>query len=207
MILIGMHYAGFTHFLELWLNWMINILFFDLCSQQSHLSFSKKRPPRASFPPIGSYALPPPTKLRPQCEEEDEMPHCLVGGGSPIKASSPNKKRVSPPQTLPGLRSSRKLILQSIPSFPSLAPSQWDELSSSAVAASFSCALLVGNSLYCITLLQIHLLKYQVILPVGMSRLGFNFYTNLVGTKGILFHSYFATYDLRGAFKWQHLLK
>ncbi|KAG6393096.1 hypothetical protein SASPL_147326 [Salvia splendens] len=96
----------------------------DLDSQQSHRSFSKKRPPRAPFPPIGSYAFPPPTNMRPRCEEEDEMPHFLVGGGSPIKTSSPNKKRVSPPQTLPGLRSSRKLILQSIPSFPSLAPSQ-----------------------------------------------------------------------------------
>ncbi|XP_042026307.1 protein tesmin/TSO1-like CXC 2 [Salvia splendens] len=94
----------------------------DLDSQQSHQPFAKKRPPRASFPPIGSYAFPPPPKLRPNCEEEvDEMPHFLVGGESPIKTSSPNKKRVSPPQTLPGLR---KLILQSIPSFPSLAPSQ-----------------------------------------------------------------------------------
>ncbi|KAL1536123.1 protein tesmin/TSO1-like CXC 2 [Salvia divinorum] len=89
----------------------------------SQQPYESKRPPRASFPSISSYVFPPPPpKLRPHCEEEDEMPHFLVGGGSPIKASSPNRKRVSLPQTMPGLRSSRKLILQSIPSFPSLAP-------------------------------------------------------------------------------------
>ncbi|KAL1561773.1 protein tesmin/TSO1-like CXC 2 [Salvia divinorum] len=92
-------------------------------------SFSKKRPPRAYVPPTSSYsgfgnsslAFPPPPKWRPHLEEGDEMPNFLTGGGSPIKASSPNRKRVTPPQTLTGLRSSRKLILQSIPSFPSLA--------------------------------------------------------------------------------------
>ncbi|XP_057783368.1 protein tesmin/TSO1-like CXC 3 isoform X2 [Salvia miltiorrhiza] len=101
--------------------------------QQPFQSFSKKRPPRASFPPICSYSgfgksslvFPQPPKLRTCFEEEEEMPHFLVGGaGSPIKSSSPNRKRVSPPQTSSGLRSSRKLVLQSIPSFPSLTPNQ-----------------------------------------------------------------------------------
>ncbi|KAL0457170.1 UNVERIFIED_CONTAM: protein tesmin/TSO1-like CXC 2 [Sesamum latifolium] len=58
------------------------------------------------------------------------MPDFLQGGSpvSGIKSLSPNGKRVSPPHgvvgTSPGLRSSRKLILQSIPSFPSLTPNQ-----------------------------------------------------------------------------------
>ncbi|CAN1129101.1 Protein tesmin/TSO1-like CXC 2 [Linum perenne] len=66
---------------------------------------------------------------------EDEMPEILRGGnftpGMGIKISSPNSKRVSPPHhnnndmrssTSPGRKSGRKLILQSIPSFPSLTP-------------------------------------------------------------------------------------
>ncbi|XP_047965186.1 protein tesmin/TSO1-like CXC 2 [Salvia hispanica] len=93
----------------------------------------RKRPPRAYVPPSSSYsgfgnsslAFPPPApKWRPHVEGGDEMPHFLAGGGSPIKASSPNRKRVTPPQTLTGLRSSRKLVLQSIPLFPSLASNQ-----------------------------------------------------------------------------------
>lgn len=97
---------------------------------------SKKRPPRAYVPPTStssysgfgnsSLAFQPPPKWRPHLEGGDEMPHFLAGGGggSPIKASSPNRKRVTPPQTLTGLRSSRKLVLQSIPLFPSLASNQ-----------------------------------------------------------------------------------
>lgn len=62
--------------------------------------------------------------------QEDEIPITLQGNTSPtsgiIKSTSPNSKRVSPPHTeigtSPGRRSSRKLILQSIPSFPSLTP-------------------------------------------------------------------------------------
>lgn len=61
-------------------------------------------------------------------ENDDNMPAILRSNCSPIsniKSASPNSKRVSPPHcdfgsSSPGLRSSRKLILQSIPSFPSL---------------------------------------------------------------------------------------
>ncbi|KAK4434046.1 CRC domain-containing protein TSO1 [Sesamum alatum] len=106
---------------------------------------SKRKPPRSSsFPSISSssgfpasqpfgkssFFLPPP-KFDQHFETvmEDEVPEFLQGG-SPvggIKSSSPNRKRVSPPQrveTSPGLRSSRKLILRSIPSFPSLTTNQ-----------------------------------------------------------------------------------
>ncbi|KAK4405744.1 protein tesmin/TSO1-like CXC 2 [Sesamum angolense] len=114
--------------------------------QSVQLPFSsKKKPPRSSFPSIGSssgfYAgqgfgkprfLPPPPKFDKHFEtvREDEMPDFLQGGSpvSGIKSLSPNGKRVSPPHgavgTSPRLRSSRKLILQSIPSFPSLTPNQ-----------------------------------------------------------------------------------
>ncbi|KAH6786943.1 hypothetical protein C2S52_006495 [Perilla frutescens var. hirtella] len=112
--------------------------------RQQFQPFSKKRPPRVSFPSICSYSglsttqgfgksslFPAPPKFIPHFEtvKEDEMPHFLEGGSpiSGIKSSSPNRKRVSPPQSFEvasGLRSSRKLILQSIPSFPSLAPNQ-----------------------------------------------------------------------------------
>ncbi|XP_058074556.1 uncharacterized protein LOC131223239 isoform X2 [Magnolia sinica] len=64
---------------------------------------------------------------------EDETPDILKETYSPIKAvktSSPNQKRVSPPHNClhelrrssssPGLRSGRKFILQSVPSFPPL---------------------------------------------------------------------------------------
>ncbi|KAF7138125.1 hypothetical protein RHSIM_Rhsim07G0147800 [Rhododendron simsii] len=50
---------------------------------------------------------------------EDDMPDILKDDSTPLKAlkvSSPNKKRVSPP------RSSRKFILQAVPSFPPLTP-------------------------------------------------------------------------------------
>ncbi|XP_042515007.1 CRC domain-containing protein TSO1-like isoform X2 [Macadamia integrifolia] len=61
--------------------------------------------------------------------ETNETPEILRGDCSPIggiKTASPNRKRVSPPHNefgmSPGRRSGRKLILQSIPSFPSLTP-------------------------------------------------------------------------------------
>lgn len=65
----------------------------------------------------------------------DETPEILKDAHSPIKtvkASSPNQKRVSPPQRMsheagssfssPGLKSGRKYVLHSIPQFPSLTP-------------------------------------------------------------------------------------
>ncbi|KAL5782668.1 hypothetical protein ACOSP7_007697 [Xanthoceras sorbifolium] len=64
-----------------------------------------------------------------QTAPEDEMPEILRGNCSPdsgVKSASPNSKRVSPPNaglgSSPSRRSGRKLILQSIPSFPSLTP-------------------------------------------------------------------------------------
>ncbi|XP_019180463.1 PREDICTED: protein tesmin/TSO1-like CXC 2 [Ipomoea nil] len=74
-------------------------------------------------------------------EDENEMPEVLQttcrSPISGIKSGSPNSKRVSPPHhhhhssefgtsssSSPGRRSSRKLILQSIPTFPSLTPNQ-----------------------------------------------------------------------------------
>lgn len=112
----------------------------------------KNKPPRSSFLSIGSssggiYAagqgVGRPNFFQPQPKfdkpfesvqvQEDEMPEILQGTKSPvsgIKTASPNRKRVSPPHCdygnshshSPGRRSSRKLILQSIPSFPSLTP-------------------------------------------------------------------------------------
>ncbi|XP_038704263.1 protein tesmin/TSO1-like CXC 3 isoform X2 [Tripterygium wilfordii] len=74
-------------------------------------------------------------KVEKHCQtiQEDEIPEILRGNCSPstgIKTASPNKKRVTPPycdmgsSSSPGLRSGRKLILQSIPSFPSLTTQQ-----------------------------------------------------------------------------------
>lgn len=107
----------------------------------------KNKPPRSSFLCIGSSSglfagqgvvgrpdfFPPQPKFEKPFEsiQEDEMPEILQQGGtsspiSGIKTASPNRKRVSPPHcdfaNSPGRRSSRKLILQSIPSFPSLTP-------------------------------------------------------------------------------------
>lgn len=74
---------------------------------------------------------PPPPKFEkpPQLSADDEMPEILRGSTTPsanIKTASPNRKRVSPPHrefgSSPSLRSGRRLILQSIPSFPSLTP-------------------------------------------------------------------------------------
>ncbi|XP_038984645.1 uncharacterized protein LOC103708783 isoform X2 [Phoenix dactylifera] len=65
---------------------------------------------------------------------EDDTPEVLKDNCTPIKAvktSSPKQKRVSPPHrhlhegrssSSPGLRSARKFILQSVPSFPPLTP-------------------------------------------------------------------------------------
>ncbi|XP_030476071.2 protein tesmin/TSO1-like CXC 2 isoform X1 [Syzygium oleosum] len=106
---------------------------------------SKLKQPRSSFVTIGSsYALhssqkmgkpdlllPPPPKFEklPLTNTEDEIPEILCSSSTPtasIKNASPNSKRVSPPHsdfgTSPNLRSGRRLILQSIPSFPSLTP-------------------------------------------------------------------------------------
>ncbi|WJX60033.1 hypothetical protein P8452_45287 [Trifolium repens] len=62
-----------------------------------------------------------------QTVPDDEMPEILRGDSSPvacIKTSSPNGKRISSPNcemgSSPARRGGRKLILQSIPSFPSL---------------------------------------------------------------------------------------
>ncbi|KAF9677624.1 hypothetical protein SADUNF_Sadunf08G0127000 [Salix dunnii] len=108
------------------------------------LPFSSRGKPPRSFLGVGSSSGPytgqrygKPNILRPQWKfekqfqnvPEDEIPEILRENHSPssgIKTSSPNSKRVSPPQsnleTSPGRRSGRKLILQSIPSFPSLTP-------------------------------------------------------------------------------------
>ncbi|CAN4091279.1 unnamed protein product [Withania somnifera] len=111
------------------------------------LPFSmKNKPPRSSFLSIGSSSgifagqgVGKPDFFQPQPKfekvfepiQEDEMPEILQQGGtsspiSGIKTASPNRKRISPPHcdfaSSPGRRSSRKLILQSIPSFPSLTP-------------------------------------------------------------------------------------
>ncbi|XP_039071177.1 protein tesmin/TSO1-like CXC 2 isoform X1 [Hibiscus syriacus] len=105
------------------------------------LPFSSKSKPPRSFITIGSSSglytgnkYGKPNIIRPQRIIEkrfqDETPEILRGNFSPengIKTLSPNSKRISPPQcefgsTPGGARSGRKLILQSIPSFPSLTP-------------------------------------------------------------------------------------
>ncbi|KAL4272235.1 hypothetical protein GQ457_13G025550 [Hibiscus cannabinus] len=109
------------------------------------LPFSSKSKPPRSFITIGSSSVlytgnryGKPNIIRPQSiigkrfqsVGEDETPEILRGNSSPgtgIKTLSPNSKRISPPQcelgsTPGGARSGRKLILQSIPSFPSLTP-------------------------------------------------------------------------------------
>ena len=66
-------------------------------------------------------------------DKTEIMPDIL--NTSPIKANSPNSKRVSPahigpsePGSILGKRSNgRKLILRSIPAFPSLNPNQWNK--------------------------------------------------------------------------------
>ncbi|OMO85620.1 hypothetical protein COLO4_21540 [Corchorus olitorius] len=116
----------------------------QLCRPLLQLPFSSKGKPPRSFIAIGSstalyngqrYGKP--NIIRPQniiekhfqTVAEDEMPDILRDNCSPntgVKSSSPNSKRISPPQceigSTPGRRTGRKLILQSIPSFPSLTP-------------------------------------------------------------------------------------
>ncbi|KAK4784363.1 hypothetical protein SAY86_018731 [Trapa natans] len=108
----------------------------------------KSKPPRSSFmATVGStyvlnstqklgkakaeFLLPPlPNLEKPQqFNAENELPEILRGSSTPnvnIKTASPKSKRVSPPHgefgSSPSLRSGRRLILQSIPSFPSLTP-------------------------------------------------------------------------------------
>ncbi|GMH08459.1 hypothetical protein Nepgr_010299 [Nepenthes gracilis] len=105
---------------------------------------SKGKPPRSSFASAGSSSgfhpsnapvrstflrSQPKMEKQPQAVSGDEMPAVLQNNSSPgssVKTLSPNSKRVSPPHhdngQSPGLRSGRKLILQSIPAFPSLTP-------------------------------------------------------------------------------------
>ncbi|XP_076958131.1 protein tesmin/TSO1-like CXC 2 isoform X2 [Bidens hawaiensis] len=103
--------------------------------QSIPLSNSTKGKPPRSFLNIGSSASQRFGKLNHfkvsmnkqlQTVGENEIPDILEeNNGSPIsgvKCSSPNSKRVSPPHSGMGQRSSRKLILQSIPSFPCLTP-------------------------------------------------------------------------------------
>ncbi|KAK3190114.1 hypothetical protein Dsin_029675 [Dipteronia sinensis] len=108
------------------------------------LPFSSKFKPPRSLLSIGSsnafytglnYGKPSILRSQPKFEKrlqtapEEEMPEILRGNSSPgsgVKTVSPNSKRVSPPNNVlgssPSRRSGRKLILQSIPSFPSLTP-------------------------------------------------------------------------------------
>lgn len=115
------------------------------CRQLVPLPFSSRsKPLRSSFLNVGSSSgfytgnkLEKPNILQSQPDPgkntlpgmEDEMPDILCGNCSPgagVKTGSPNSKRISPPQSDFGLsplpRTGRKLILQSIPSFPSLTP-------------------------------------------------------------------------------------
>ncbi|WCJ23836.1 Tesmin/TSO1-like CXC domain-containing protein [Euphorbia peplus] len=102
------------------------------------MPFSSKGKPPRSFLGIGSssglytnqkYGKPnilrPEQKFekQPQTVPDDDMPEILRDNySSPSTGikTSPNGKRVSPPHSI--IRSGRKLILQSIPSFPSLTP-------------------------------------------------------------------------------------
>ncbi|KAK0607136.1 hypothetical protein LWI29_009982 [Acer saccharum] len=108
------------------------------------LPFSSKFKPPRSLLSIGSstafytglnYGKPSILRSQPKFEKRlqtapnEEMPEILQGNSSPgsgVKTVSPNSKRVSPPNNVlgssPSRRSGRKLILQSIPSFPSLTP-------------------------------------------------------------------------------------
>lgn len=120
-----------------------NITFSLVSSSIQPFSSKSKKPPRSSLLSIGGssgiYGTPRFGKLNPlqplakiHNDKKDEMPEILQGNASPnsgVKSGSPNSKRVSPPQSIglsPGQRSSRKLILQSIPSFPSLTPKHWE---------------------------------------------------------------------------------
>ncbi|XP_022955434.1 protein tesmin/TSO1-like CXC 2 [Cucurbita moschata] len=98
------------------------------------LPFSaRSNPLRSSFLNVGSssgfYAGYKHEKPNTAPVSDDAIPNILRGDGSPgagVKTDSPNSMRISPPQSDFGLsplpRTGRKLILQSIPSFPSLTP-------------------------------------------------------------------------------------
>ncbi|KAL5702221.1 hypothetical protein ACHQM5_027463 [Ranunculus cassubicifolius] len=96
---------------------------FQICRTSVQLPFSSYgKPPKYSLPSRPKY------EKHFQVHPEDETPEILRGNLSPIsgiKTLSPNSKRVSPPHNReftmsPGRRNNRKLVLQSIPSFPSL---------------------------------------------------------------------------------------
>lgn len=125
-----------------------SLMVFLNARQLLQLPFSSKSKPPRSFLSIGSSSgfctgqkYGKPNILRPQPKSDtelqtpgdDDMPEILRGNCSPSTGikTSPNSKRVSPPHSIlgssPGRRNGRKLILQSIPSFPSLTPQHWNE--------------------------------------------------------------------------------
>ncbi|KAK9139974.1 hypothetical protein Scep_009655 [Stephania cephalantha] len=94
---------------------------FQICRSTSvHLPFSIGKPPQSPLPPQRRF------EKHFQVIPDDETPEILKNCSpiSGVKTSSPNCKRISPPHnpfvSSPGRRSSRKLILRSIPAFPSL---------------------------------------------------------------------------------------
>lgn len=126
--------------LRLLLLLLLNDVFFRQSTQQP-FSLKSNRQPSSSFLAIdssfGAYGSQRLVKLNPlqakfqkhiQTARKDEMPEILQYNddlASGVKAASPNNKRVSPPHfnnvgSLPAQRTTRKLILKSIPSFPSL---------------------------------------------------------------------------------------
>ncbi|WOG83287.1 hypothetical protein DCAR_0102462 [Daucus carota subsp. sativus] len=97
------------------------------------LSSKSMRPPRSTFLAVESSSQEFGKLNRSQSKfkkhinaQEDEMSENLQPIMGDVQSDSPNSKRASPLHGkagfTPGLRSSRKLILQSIPSFPSLTP-------------------------------------------------------------------------------------
>ncbi|XP_073126279.1 protein tesmin/TSO1-like CXC 2 isoform X2 [Henckelia pumila] len=111
-----------------------------------HPYLSSKKTPTSSFPynsfSSSFYAsqilrrpnffqIPSRVDKRLQMVKEDDIPEFLQEGSQPIpciKSVSPNRKRVLSPHNVglssPGFRSGRKLVLQSIPSFPCLTSNQ-----------------------------------------------------------------------------------
>ncbi|KAG9451939.1 hypothetical protein H6P81_004843 [Aristolochia fimbriata] len=107
------------------------------CSRASIKSFASGKPPRSSVFTGGPIRKSDLLNSEMKCEKhfqmnpDNETPEILRNDCSPVsgvKNVSPNSKRVSPPHNglglgfSPGKRSSRKLILQSIPSLPALTP-------------------------------------------------------------------------------------
>ncbi|KAK9137437.1 hypothetical protein Sjap_008031 [Stephania japonica] len=93
---------------------------FQICRTSVQLPFSIRKPPQSPLPPQRRF------EKHFQVIPDDETPEILKNCSpiSGVKTSSPNCKRISPPHNAfvssPGRRSSRKLILRSIPAFPSL---------------------------------------------------------------------------------------